>query len=64
MVVGRSCQLRERHLNFDEFNTYTKEKKLKKLDEVAETIREGEMPLTLILLSIRMQNCLTSKSQK
>lgn len=36
----------KRHLNFDEFNTYTKEKKLKKLDEVAETVKEGEMPLS------------------
>ena len=36
----------KRHLNFDEFNTYTKEKKLHKLDEVAETVRSGDMPLT------------------
>ncbi|PJJ66601.1 heme-binding domain-containing protein [Chryseobacterium geocarposphaerae] len=36
----------KRHLNFDEFNTYTKERKLKKLDEVAETVKEGEMPLS------------------
>jgi len=36
----------KRHLNFDEFNTYPKEKKLKKLDEIAETVRSGEMPLT------------------
>jgi len=36
----------KRHLNFDEFNTYTKEKKLKKLDEIAETVKEGEMPLS------------------
>ena len=36
----------KRHLNFDEFNTYSKEKKLKKLDEISETVRSGEMPLT------------------
>ncbi|WP_313000878.1 heme-binding domain-containing protein [Chryseobacterium gleum] len=36
----------KRHFNFDEFYSYSKEKKLKKLDEVAETVREGEMPLT------------------
>lgn len=36
----------KRHLNFDEFNTYSKEKKLKKLDEITETVRSGEMPLT------------------
>ncbi|MPS64749.1 heme-binding domain-containing protein [Chryseobacterium sp.] len=36
----------KRHLNFDEFNTYTKEKKLKKLDEIVETVKEGEMPLS------------------
>ena len=35
----------KRHLNFDEFNAYTREKKLKKLDEITETIKEGEMPL-------------------
>ncbi|MFC4686854.1 heme-binding domain-containing protein [Epilithonimonas pallida] len=36
----------KRHLNFDEFNTYSKEKKLKKLDEITETVRSGEMPLS------------------
>ena len=36
----------KRHLNFDEFNTYSKEKKLKKLDEITETVRSLEMPLS------------------
>lgn len=36
----------KRHLNFDEFNTYSVEKKKKKLSEVIETIEKGEMPLT------------------
>jgi hypothetical protein len=36
----------KRHLNFDEFNTYTTKKKLHKLDEITETINNGEMPLT------------------
>lgn len=36
----------KKHLNFDEFNTYPATKKLKKLDEVAETINKGEMPLS------------------
>ena len=36
----------KRHLNFDEFNTYSKEIKLKKLDEITETVRSGEMPLS------------------
>lgn len=35
----------KRKLNFDEFNTYSIKKKLHKLDEVIETIRENEMPL-------------------
>lgn len=35
----------KRHLNFDEFNTYPKEKKLNKLDEVSETVNKDEMPL-------------------
>jgi hypothetical protein len=32
-------------LNFDEFNAYSTKKKLHKLDEVIETIRDNEMPL-------------------
>ncbi|MVZ65335.1 cytochrome C [Sphingobacterium sp. DK4209] len=36
----------KRHLNFDEFNTLPIGKKLHKLDEVVETIKNGEMPLT------------------
>ena len=36
----------KRHLNFDEFGTYPKDKKLKKLDEVAETVNANEMPLS------------------
>ena len=35
----------KRKLNFDEFNTYSTKKRLHKLDEVIETIRENEMPL-------------------
>ncbi len=35
----------KRKLNFDEFNAYSTKKKLHKLDEVIETIRENEMPL-------------------
>lgn len=36
----------KRHLNFDEFSTYSREKKLEKLDEIVETVKMGEMPLT------------------
>lgn len=36
----------KKHLNFDEFNAYSKEKKLKKLDEIVETVKSGEMPLS------------------
>ncbi|MCS3869381.1 hypothetical protein J3D55_002297 [Chryseobacterium ginsenosidimutans] len=36
----------KRHLNFDEFNSYSQEEKLKKLDEIIETVKDGEMPLT------------------
>ncbi|MBO9691295.1 heme-binding domain-containing protein [Chryseobacterium sp.] len=52
----------KRHFNFDEFNSYSKEKKLKKLDEVAETIREGEMPLTSY--TIVHQNAKLSDTQR
>lgn len=34
------------HLNFDEFNSYSLERKLHKLDEIVETINKGEMPLS------------------
>lgn len=52
----------KRHLNFDEFNSYSKEKKLKKLDEVTETIREGEMPLTSY--TVVHQNAKLTDTQK
>ncbi|MDH5033465.1 heme-binding domain-containing protein [Chryseobacterium cucumeris] len=52
----------KRHLNFDEFNSYSKEKKIKKLDEVAETIREGEMPLTSY--AVVHQNAKLTDTQK
>lgn len=52
----------KRHFNFDEFNSYSKEKKLKKLDEVAETVREGEMPLTSY--TVVHQNAKLSDTQK
>ena len=32
-------------LNFSEFNTYKLRRKLHKLDELAEQVKEGEMPL-------------------
>jgi hypothetical protein len=35
----------KKHLNFDEFNSYNREKKLEKLDEILETVKEGAMPL-------------------
>lgn len=36
----------KKHLNFDEFNTYSTERKQKKFKEIAEEIEEGEMPMT------------------
>ena len=35
----------KRHLNFSEFITYPAKKQRKKLEEVIETVKEGEMPL-------------------
>ncbi|CAA7386507.1 heme-binding domain-containing protein [Chryseobacterium fistulae] len=52
----------KRHFNFDEFNSYSKEKKLKKLDEVAETIKNGEMPLASY--TIIHQNAKLSDTEK
>ncbi|WP_312285370.1 heme-binding domain-containing protein [Chryseobacterium gleum] len=52
----------KRHFNFDEFYSYSKEKKLKKLDEVAETVREGEMPLTSY--TVVHQNAKLNDTQK
>ena len=35
----------KRHLNFSEFTNYDKKKQYKKLDETADQVKEGEMPL-------------------
>lgn len=35
----------KRHLNFDEFSSYPPKRQQKKLDEVIEQIKKGEMPL-------------------
>lgn len=35
----------KRHLNFSEFTSYPAKKQRKKLEEVIETVKEGEMPL-------------------
>jgi len=35
----------KRELNFSEFNTYTTKRKNKKLEEIAEQVEKGEMPL-------------------
>ncbi|HRO09394.1 MAG TPA: heme-binding domain-containing protein [Saprospiraceae bacterium] len=43
--VGKHINDGKKELNFDEFNTYTEKKKLHKLDEVIETIKDNEMPL-------------------
>ncbi|WP_164112155.1 MULTISPECIES: heme-binding domain-containing protein [Sphingobacterium] len=49
----------KKHLNFDEFNAYSSDKMLHKLDEVAETVSKGEMPLnsyTLIHGNAKLSN--------
>lgn len=33
-----------KHLNFSKWNTYSKERKMRKLEEVCEEIKSGEMP--------------------
>ena len=35
----------KKHLNFDEFNAYASDQKLRKLAEIEETVNAGEMPL-------------------
>ena len=52
----------KRHLNFDEFYTYPKNKKLKKLDEIAETVKTDEMPLKSYTLIHK--NAVLSEDQK
>ena len=37
------------HLNFSEFETYTKKRQVKKLKEIATTVEKGEMPLNSYL---------------
>ncbi len=49
----------KRKLNFDEFNAYSTKKKLHKLDEVIENIKDNEMPLksyTLIHGDAKLSN--------
>lgn len=53
----------KRHLNFDEFNTYSAEKKKKKLAEIIETIEKKEMPLSSYTV-IHSDARLTLKQQK
>lgn len=36
----------KRHLNFSQFNTYKLSRKLHKLEETAELVKEGEMPMS------------------
>ena len=36
----------KKHLNFDEFNAYPLDRKIKKLKEIGETLEENEMPLS------------------
>lgn len=40
----------KRHLNFSEFSKYEMKRKLKKLDETAELVKDGEMPLESYLI--------------
>lgn len=43
----------KKHLNFDEFNTYSAERKEKKFKEITKTIEEGEMPISSYTLMHR-----------
>lgn len=52
----------KRHLNFDEFAAYSNEKKLDKLDEITETVQNGEMPLESY--TIVHQNARLSASER
>lgn len=57
----------KRHLNFDEFTAYPKEKKLKKINEIAETVKSGEMPLdsyTFIHHHAKLSNADKSEIEK
>jgi hypothetical protein len=36
----------KRHLNFSQFNTYKLSRKIHKLEETAELVKEGEMPMS------------------
>ena len=40
----------KRELNFSQFNNYTPKRKTKKLEEIAETVENGEMPLKSYLI--------------
>ena len=44
--IGHHIKDGKRHLNFSEFNTYKDKRKAHKLEELAEMVSEGEMPMT------------------
>lgn len=44
--IGHHIKDGKRHLNFSEFNTYKDKRKAHKLEELAEMVNEGEMPMT------------------
>ena len=54
----------KRHLNFDEFNAYSTQKKKKKLEEIVETVERKEMPLSSYTLIHTDAKLTTEQRQK
>lgn len=62
IVACRHVNSGKRHLNFDEFAACSNEKKLEKMDEITETVQNGEMPLESY--TIAHQNARLSASER
>jgi hypothetical protein len=61
--LGNHIKEGKRELNFSDFGTYRAAKQFHKLEEVEETIKEGEMPLTSYTL-IHTKSKLTEDQKK
>jgi hypothetical protein len=61
--LGSHITKGKKHLNFSEFGTYTKKRKIKKLGEIAKSVTEGWMPLDSYLW-IHKDAALTDQEKK
>ena len=63
-LVARDVRLGRENLNFSEWDTLSKRKKIKQLTEILETIEEKEMPLPYYLIIHRNANLSEDEKEK